>query len=304
MPTVERTIRFYRVDAGLDAAGRPQPFNPIPTLEYIDKLPWTTDGRYWNDGMGKTTCCWVDESKSRSKIRIGNIRRSDLPQVEQRGALTSLGISEQSGLAEQIHVIFFENNIVGCDFNFYGPRITRLEYYLAEKAVGVAPPTIHFEPLLRDDITEQLARIKYITFFQMKIRTSFAKVIADKDKSLGAGFEAAGRAGEADEVEIVLRPTPYSRGWLNEDLLGTVRKLKREPALQHESSKFLIKGYDREKEQIVKLDLLSDKLIAKRSIVTLNKRTRALDPKSAYSAIMSAFTELKDQLNKAASVKL
>lgn len=300
--TIERQIYFYRVDTGYDNSGKPIPFNPIPTIEHVDKLDWSLKGRYWKDENEKLIACWIDSKQMPCKIRLGSIRRSDFPQVEEQGEITPLEISEKSGLLEQTYMVFLEDNIVGCDFNFYGPRITKLPYYLADKAVGIAPPELNFTPLLRQDVYEQLKEFKYLKLFNLKIRSSFADTIKDIDRSLSDAFKAAQTVGEADEIELILRATGRSTGWLSEKLLDIAAKLMKLKDIHFESKKFVVSGYNQEKQKAVELDLLSDKLIIKKSILKADKRSRALNKNSAYNAIISAYNELKKEILSSASI--
>lgn len=303
-PTIERKIYFYRVDAGLDEAGRPLPFNSTRVLQHIDSLPWTRQGRYWVDNEGKVTCCWVDALGLPHRVRIGNIRRTELPQVEETGVLSPLDIPPRSGIAEQIHVVFFNNNIVGADFNYYGPRISRLSYYLHEKARGICPPLVNFKPLLRQNVLEELDRLGRIRLFNLRISASYAATVALADRDLGSAFEAAARVGEAEELEIILKPAQHSRSWLSERLHPIIRRLAGRQDLQLEASRFKVRGQNRTTGQIEEIDLLNDKLIAKRRILQIDERTRALDRDSAYAAIEDAFDELRDNLIAAAGVEL
>jgi hypothetical protein len=287
------------VDAGQNDAGNLLPFDPKPTLERIDSLKWDRDGRYWIDPEGKETCCWVDRIDARCRLRFGTIRRGDLPQKETSGILTPLGIPLKAGLAEKIHVVFFENNIAGCDFNYYGPRITKLADYFPRKARGVAPKMLHFEPLLRHDAVERLARVGNIRLFKLKIRPSMLSVVRQANESLGKAFEAALRAGQAEEVEIILRPAPTSRNGLSKGLAPVISRLLGSPMLEDGATKFCIEGYN-EAEERVKLDLLSDQLIVQRSILRQDSRTRALNQEAAYTAIEDAHEELKGEFPLAA----
>ena len=302
-PQVERKIYFYRVDAGLDAAGRPVPFNPVPVLRHLHGLPFTDDGLYWDAGDGHDTCCWVDVVSSRGRLRFGNVRRSGLPQVERAGEIGALGIPASAGLLEQVHVLFFPHNIVGSEFNFYGPRISRLSRYMAAKANGTCPP-VTFEPLLRQDVMGQIDRLVDIRLLQLKIHASYADVVAEADQDLGSAFEAAARAGQAEELEIILRPRAHSRQALTNRLLETVKRLARGQELRQESSRFSIKGLDAETERVETVDILKDQLISKKRIILENERTRALDSESAYAAIDEAYNELRDKLLVAAGVQL
>lgn len=301
-PQVERKIYFYRVDAGLDGAGRPNPFNPAPILQHLHRLPFADDGIYWDAGDGHDTCCWVDVASSRGRLRFGNVRRSGLPQVERAGEVGALGIPASAGLLEQVHVIFFSHNIVGSEFNFYGPRISRLSRYMAAKANGPCPP-VTIEPLLRQNVREQIDRLTDIRLLHLKIHASYAEVVAQANQDLGSAFQAAARAGEAQELEIILRPRAHSRQALSNRLLETVKQLMQGRELREESSHFSIKGYDSETERVEAVDLLKDQLISNKRIILQDERTRALDSESAYSAIDEAYNELRDELLAAAGVR-
>ena len=149
-PTVTRKIYFFRADAGSDDGGQPIPYDPTPALQRIQGLPFTqgADGNCWDGADESVTCCWVDSTEAPQRLRLGNVRRRYLPRVEEGGVLSDLQIPPSSGIAEEIHVVFFPNNIVGSEFNFYGPRISRLRRYLAAKTANVAVVP-YFEPLLR-----------------------------------------------------------------------------------------------------------------------------------------------------------
>lgn len=300
--TVERRIYFYRLDAGADAAGRPHAFDPGPVLRGLDALPFTHDGRYWEDADGNATCCWIDQQFAPHRLRFGTIRRSGLPQVERDGLLSALRIPEASGLVEQVHVTFFPHQIVGSEFNFYGPRVPRLAHYFAAKVSPLCPP-LTFEPLLRQDVAEQLAHFRDVRMLRLRIRASYAQRIAQADRDLGAAFEAARRAGDAEELEITLKSQAYSRRPLAERILSVVRRLAGHDDLRMEVSRFDVKGFDERTGQVELVDILSDQLIARGQIICLDKRTRALDPASAYTAIEQAYEALRPQLLIAAGVR-
>jgi hypothetical protein len=165
-------------------------------------------------------------------------------------------------------------------------------------------PQLRFEPLLRKDVAEQLNRLRDIRLLQLKIRASYAQILAQADQDLGSAFIAAARAGEAEELEIILRPRPYSRGRLSGRLLSAVRHLLQREDLRSEVSRFIVKGFNAATERVDLVDVLSDQLIVKKQIPLLeDTRTRALDPGSAYKAIEEAYGELEEQLITAAGVE-
>ena len=298
--TVERKIYFYRANVGMDGGGRPLAFNPTPALTRINRLRFNDAGRYLAEGDA-ALCCWVDHPNPRQRFRLGQIRRSGLPQVEQGGALTDLPIPAESGLVEAIHVVAFANNIVGSDFNFYGPRMSRLGLYLHEKAARWCPD-VTFDPLLRQDVAAELDRLREIRMFHLKIRAAYAATVAQADRDLGAAFQAAARAGNAEELEIVLRPRKYSRNALADGMLRVARWLARRGDLRTEASKFEVRGVRADTGDIELVDVLRDQLIAREEILRQSRRGRALDSVSTYEAIERAFHELEDELTVAAGV--
>lgn len=293
---VSRKVYFYRIDPGQDEDGQPRHFDVGRVFKHVGKLSFDAGERYLEEPDGNATCCWVDDARH---IRMANVRRSGLPHVEQRGKLKPLTIPATSGLVEETPLVFFPQNIVGVAFNFYGPRVSRLAKYLALKAAGVCPP-VTFEPLLRPDVTEQLKRLGDIRLFQLKIRASWAATLAEANDDLATTFRVAADAGDAEEVELVLRPKRNSRKPLATKLLRAVRRIVGLHGLHEEASKFVVRGLDEETHKVEELDLLKDQLVSKKTIVLADERSRALSPASAYEAIEEAHSDLKEQLHAAA----
>lgn len=304
--TIDRDIHFYRVFIGNDASGRPLNFDPVPVFNYIKSLAWSDrskDSRY-HDSDGKTLGCWIDSVTPPCKIRLGVIRRTDLPQLESKGELSPLEIAESEGLAETTHIVFFENNIVGCDYNFYGPRISRLPYYLSDKAIRIAPEHIEFDPILQKDVYREFKKFKRLTLLELRVRSSFVDTIAQYNDSLAAALDASYRAGETDDVQLTLHPSSTNREGLSAFLLSSLKALSGNPRMKDEADRFIIKGYREDRDTLQELNLLSDKLIVKRSIQKLNTRSRGLNSNAAFKAIISAYEELKDTISESPSLEV
>lgn len=299
---VNRKIQFFRIDVGSDEAGEPLPFDPEPVLRHLKGLPFTIEGNYWNWGGGDLSLCSVGCCDAPQRLRFGTSRRSSLPQVEENGAVSPLAISNTAGLVEWTHVMFFPNNIMGAEFNYYGPRVPRLREYLREKG---PPPceNIAFHQLLRDDALQKLRRLQDIQLFRLNIHASYAETIGQIDESLADAFDALRRVGEAEQVEVIMRPPPRSRkGRLSKRLIGIAENLLQRNDLRDNTNVFRVKGTDSEIGLSEPIDLLNDQLIAHRQVMREDSRTRAIDSKSAFTAIESAYEELREDLEKAAAV--
>lgn len=304
---VKRKVYFYRIDLGLDEDGRPILFDPKPVLEEIDRLPFDQGGdpsRYMGGADTEDlVCCWVDAAASTGRLRLATSRRSGLPQQEHDGDLDPLGIPQDSGLAEQIHVRFFPDNVVGSEFNFYGPRISKLRDYIREK-VGGGYQAVRIQPLIRPDVMAQLEQFGDVRLLDLRIKTSFIEAMREADESLAAAFRAAEQVGEPRQVAIQLQPEPYGRHGIGSRVMDIVKRLARHSDVQSEATRFKVKGHNTETDKVETVDVLKDKLVAEKRMVRQEERTRALAPSSAYAAIEEAYHELEDQIRRAAAVDI
>ena len=107
-----------------------------PALDAIDSLPFTNDahGRYEFDADGNALSIRRHNTAPNVTLQFGRVRRNGLPMLEQAGNISDLVLDADAGLLEAIHVVFFPNNIVGAEYNHFGPRVSRLGSYLHEKS--------------------------------------------------------------------------------------------------------------------------------------------------------------------------
>ncbi|MGO4129220.1 hypothetical protein AB4Z01_32820 [Inquilinus sp. YAF38] len=303
-PTLERKIHFYRANIGADGRGQPLIFDPTPALTAIGGMPFADgqSGRYLVDEDGNALCVWPTTSDV-ATMRFCQIRRTGLPQLEQAGTVSDLNIATDAGLLEPVHVVFFSDNIVGADFNFYGPRLSRLGFYLRVKSGNIIPLAT-FEPLLRLDVAEQLDHLTELRLLDLKIRASYSETIRQADTSLGDAFAANARVldGDAEEIRLVLQPAKDGRREALRRLLSPLKALLRGRELRENVARFQVKGKHDESNKVETIDLLRDQLIARKQVMRIGERSRAINPDSAFAAIRAAHDELAGELRQAVSL--
>ena len=302
--TLERKIYFYRANIDHDESGRPLNFNPMPALKVINNLPFTNDatGKYEFDIDGNALCLVDHTNNSNPCIRFCRIRRTGLPQLEQAGRIRELNLGPDTGLLEAIHVVFFPDNIVGSEYNHFGPRLSRLGSYLHEKS-DRAVPRATFRHLLRGDAAQQLDRLTEIRLLDMSIHPAFADIVRQADRSLADALDANSRVlDDPETVQIVIKPKKQSRISALDKLKSLFMQLQSQNGFLQNVDRFQLRGKCVDTDSVETIDLLKDQLITTKSIVRLSQRSRALDPNSAFQSIHEAYKELHNDLSLATDI--
>ena len=302
--TLERNIYFFRAHIGVEDSGSPLIFDPVPALKVIENLPFTNDdtGRYEFDADGNAVCLVNHSNGENPTVRLCRVRRTGLPQLEHAGQISDLDLSPETGLLEAIHVVFLPNNIIGSEYNHFGPRLSRLSGYLHEKSQG-AVPRATFRPVLRGDAAKQLDRLTEIRILDMSIRPAYAEIVRKADQSLGDAFAANMRVlDDPETVELIIRPQRESRQAALERFLTPLRQLLSQDGVLQNVDRFQLRGKCEDSSRVETIDLLKDQLISTTRIVRLNERSRALDPESAFKSIHKAYQDLEEDLLNAADI--
>jgi hypothetical protein len=286
-----RTIRFYRIGY----LGQPPDriVDAEPLLHAIDAVTKSGD-RYVVSGERVALC--LPDSFVPGRLRILNVRRSDLPQIEEDGVLQPLPLRRNAGLADQIHVFFFDNNVIGAEFNFYGPRPSRLADFVRAKSLG---EQIYVDRLLRDDVIARLDDFAEIRMARLKVSRGMTGLVTRIDHDLGEALTRAAEFTDAADVELVVRRRPRSHDSLALRIRRTFARLARDPEAEGGVKALQVEGRASDDEDYELVDLLEQQIVATRPIRRLDERSRVLDSGAAYGAIEGAYGQLADEIRRA-----
>lgn len=294
---LERRIHFHRIHVDGDETGA-IPYDAEPTLTALQQLLGRSE-QYLEQGE-RITLCLPDSARPLTRMRLLNVRRTDLPQIENGGLLSPLELAPTAGLAEQIHVVFFPDNIVGSEFNFYGPRISRLAEFLLRRDIK---PRIALRALLRDDVIEALDNFSELTAARIRVRRNDIQLVSRADRTLRVALDRVAEFSDDMEIELVIRRPAYSRIGLTERLRGAFRRLARDDQFREVARGLSVEGRNPATHDIEELNLLEADLVATRRILRANDRSRVLDSLDAYDQIGSAHEELRDAIQRSGSVR-
>ena len=304
--TVERKIYFFRCHVGNDSGGKPLPFDPMPALDTIGNLPFADDpaGRYLADSDESVVCLLSHAGGARPRVRFCRVRRSGLPQLERAGSVTDLNIAPDQGLLEATHAVFFPGNVVGVEYNHYGPRISQFGSYLHLLSDGAAGK-VSFSPILRGDPTKQLDRLSDIRLFDISVRRPYIDSVKQAESSLGDTLDANARLfDQPDMVQVVLKYPSARRRVALGSLLDRLRTLVSFNSQQPVIDRFKVRGLCEDSGRVETLDLLKDNIIATRQVVRLGGRGRAIDPESAFQAIGESYAQFSEEIAESVDVSL
>lgn len=302
---IERKIHFFKFDIK-ELQGGSNDFhehsNPFEIFEGISKLGFAGNHRksrflyYPNNDVSFLNDVKINQNEIRGKFAIS--RRSALPELEKDGELEPLNIPANSGLAEITHFIYFhDKKVLGVEFNFHGPRASSLVSYLLSKSKNFKNPFeyIDLNPILNKDLDILLNEIGEINFFQMEVARNELSIIQELDEDLFSAFDSAAKVSDAESVEIIMRKKRYAReGFKWPFTKSKLKSLLSTDDNRQKINRLKVNAESKSEEKSRLFDLLEDKMIKSKQVVTLDNKSRSVDSNSMFEKIEEAYKELKD----------
>ena len=301
--SVERTIQFFRIDAGQNEDGLAIAFDPVPALEAIRQLI-TTPEWYEMEEDGNALCVLPspDGTFRYPTARFCRIRRSGLPQLEFMGRISDMDIQENQGLLESIHVVFLPENVIGVEYNHYGPRITRLGNHLFRQS-GEAVSRSKIGPIINRNVIEKLERCRELHLLNMEILPSNIQVVQAIHRPLGVALESqAAILGSPKTVSLVLRPERDGEEDFLGRMIGPLTELVRSLPFREGAKQLKVEGRYQRGEPTDPINLLRDDITTKRRMIRMTPRGRALHAEEAFATIIETYDELRSDIEASPSV--
>lgn len=302
---VERSIRFYEIDAGQHDSGTLVPFDHAELLQKIEQLPFTRDpgpSRYEPASRDEVHCAIFEPPGSRDDVKFCRLRRTGLPELECHGRLKNLELRDDEGLAETSHVVFFPGNVAGVEYHRDGPTASDLSWYLTARSGNFLRP-IDFRQLVRTDPAKRLAGFGELHELKISIRRPYREVVRSAHPSLGGVLDANEEAvggGEILHGHLVFDEATRQSGM--QRFRQAITILARRPDLGDNALRLQARGKPETGGPTELVDLLGDRIIARKTMFRLAEHGRAVDSRLAFRAIREAYIELHADIVSASSV--
>lgn len=291
--TTPRTVHFYRVANEVrQVDGAMRRFDPGPLCAAVAGLG---DRRYMVADDGSEVAAWLDRAEDNERLVLARIKRRDLPLKETRGGDRSvLELLEEEGIAEIIHILFLPNNVVGADFNFSGPRPTKLRDYVQDRFPNGCG-SFCMAPIVDRSELERLARIERVKTLEITLSGhTLANLPERQDGNYIQTLRRLPAMGEAGAVTVIWKPE-HRNGFLDSPRIrALVIHLLQNHVGSDSASRIVLKGLNADGGR-EEFNLLRDVILSRQNIVKLN-RSRAVDSRDAFRAIGEAYNGIRDRL--------
>ena len=225
----------------------------------------------------------INEEKGNVAFRLVLCRPDAFPYIEKEGKLENIVglVSGEFNLAEVTHcMMFYNEGIMGAEFNFNGARPSAISAYATFKCSKI--DRLICTPKLRNDTFKRIANDRGYSLFQLKVKNTPEMRLFLRDK-MGFIGSMISRIDELDTYEIVLRRK------IGKKKLGFPAVMSKD-----EMQEFVNKNIENiEKFEVNQgvykepVNLLKDKMVTRKEFVMTKNKT--IDSDSMYDAIRSFY---------------
>jgi hypothetical protein len=278
-----RRIYFHKVRPRLKSKADEFHLDRSAIAGAIEKLVGT-DRFYLDEGEPgdeQHLCAVVDRADAPQRIRFYRVRRRNLPETEAGGVFEALTLGERSGLAESIHLVLFDDNVIGAEYNHYGPRTSTFATFLSERC----ELDVVLRPLIHSNVIDEILNMGEIRSVRLKVETSAVGALKQHAGGLGGALDVAELFSAGRYVDLKLATKPHDA-----DFTAKVKALLR--GLRDSGT---LTNVEVAEVYGQKGDGLFDTLNVMKDLVTVNAtinrespRSRALDRDAAYGAVETA----------------
>lgn len=284
---LERRVLFYQVFRGGTPVRSRREFDFTATFAAIGAMANDFNGRRERESDEASLSCFVD---SQNTIRFGRIRSRNLPSRIDGERIDNIPVGRDGGLFEVTHLMYFDPGIIGAEFNFYAPRVSRLASYIAAKT---AIDNLEILPIAKGDAMSDLQRLDRLHRVNLKVATDALAGNRQRFQLFNRIANAADAPGVVTIAITLESESGRNSPPLGAEIVNEVLGLARLPNINEVADRFIVDGYRPDATKLEAVDILSDELVGKRDFIQENSRSNTLDRAHAYATIADVFRQLE-----------
>ena len=241
----------------------------------------------------------VIEDGLQPAIAYVRCREHGLPMLAREATLEPLQIAADRQLAELTHAVFFNHHVVGAEYNHYGPRITSLGTYLADKVPQCLPSNqrVRIASLVNSEVIALLGSAKSVMYLELMMAPQlFDAVQAGRHLRAPDALREMSAGYGAQRVGLKMR---NRRGLDKNEVLGLVNWAVEEGSGLLSSA---ITQVELENGTHQTINLLKSRIGAESEMELMGPKARSIAHHSARTEIVATFGALENQIRAAASI--
>jgi hypothetical protein len=290
MATTEKKIHFYRISDGLpDSNGDAAPVDIIKMLNEIFEIETSPDTNFMDWKEDDKLGFWSHTRDFPYRVKLGKIRYKNLPQKNNGITLQELGLNINEGLVELTHAVFWDNGIVGMEYNHHGPRTSAFTDYFHQKTNN----WVVFNSIYNQNADQLLADLQGIYEVKLRVKPSLMDQIAlEQDLGVISGLSNIGENTDSDVIEINMKKYKKSEErFLSGNLVRWCQRLFATRSRAIETFKISGKsgGVDFRK------DLLEDLFVFDKRVTKLDN-SRGVDAEDMFNKIVEVYISNEDEI--------
>lgn len=287
---VDKKIEFFKLI--LEKKG--EAVDPIEVFSHIKSLNLEKEERCYRIKKGQYNLMMfhnedLDVYKP-IKFTLGSGKKRDLPCLEEKGKTEPLEIADKS-LFEPTHMMLFDNNILGAEFNYYGPRASGLKSYILKLAQTYVD-TVDVIQLPNPNFSETLDKMGNIKLFELRVHRNFGELFKEEDPGIFNILGAITKSTDSEEIGVYIRSSKHIRGIKWRNLINFFKK-----GDLTSINKAEVKAVNTDTNRVEPFNLLEQHIISTKRVVRHDDRYKRVDSSSMFAAIKSSFNDKKSDID-------
>ena len=201
MSMIKRKIHFYTIAANPpDGNDRAERVDVERLLQEMAAIKDNPEEIFVSITEEEELAFWINKDSFPIQLKFGVIRRKDFPLM-----LNSLNLEELQldgdGLVEISHMVFWDNGIVGVEYNHRGPKVRKFQDYILQKF----STHIFFQQIVNRNIDQVLSEFKGLSSIKIGLRASMLDSFVGEDANLVQALDNFKNLSEAEIIEFNLK---------------------------------------------------------------------------------------------------